>query len=407
MRLSYVVVGGQRPVPVVVVRAGILVRLFARRVELVPLAQPVVLVACCVYIDGGVAVVVGCQHHVQSLNQQVALAVFQRRHQRMTVTVFFSEHCLLAHTGLYVLIHMRIGEPHHQPVCPRFACDTRFRYDRLIVIIVVEAAHSHLLRLVEAARIEILYGSVHPVVVVRIVLESIDLIGETVLQGLSEVYVRLVRVERAVRIGGIGEPPARLFLCHDVDDPAQRVGTEPYGDDTFVHLNALGEAHRDVVKSERTPHTFLRNSVDEHLYMLAAETVDHQLHVRAHASALAQFHSWRGGERVAQVLCGVLHASRINGNGVVGRTLHPADTCRRDRHGIKFYNVGGEFEIEPLQSVAAHLYLPVRVFIAQCRYRDCIFTLRCRYGVVSVTVCPGTEWSALKVYGGKVYRSVI
>lgn len=60
MRLSYVVVGGQRSVPVVVVRAGILVRLFARRVELVPLAQPVVLVACCVYIDGGVAVVVGC-----------------------------------------------------------------------------------------------------------------------------------------------------------------------------------------------------------------------------------------------------------------------------------------------------------------------------------------------------------
>ena len=114
----------------------------------------------------------------------------------------------------------------------------------------MEAADTHLLRIVEAARLKVLDGSVHVVVVVRIVLEGIDLVGEAVLQGLTEVDERLVRVEGTVGVGSVEEPASRLFLRHDVDDAAQCVRSKADGDDTLVDFNAFGEADGDVVQSE-------------------------------------------------------------------------------------------------------------------------------------------------------------
>ena len=65
-------------IPVVVVGAAVLARLFAGRVQGLTLAQPVVLVVGRIHVGSGVAVVVGRQCQVEALYQQVAFAVLQR-----------------------------------------------------------------------------------------------------------------------------------------------------------------------------------------------------------------------------------------------------------------------------------------------------------------------------------------
>ena len=71
------VVQGEGGVPVVVVGARVLVRLFAGGVLPPALSPPVVFVPRGVHVGGGVAVVVGRQHEVQPPQQQVALAVLR------------------------------------------------------------------------------------------------------------------------------------------------------------------------------------------------------------------------------------------------------------------------------------------------------------------------------------------
>ena len=107
----------------------------------------------------------------------------------MAEAVLFSEDCLLAYTGLYVLVHVRIGETEHQPVCPTFVHNTRFGHNGFVVVSIIETLHAHLLTFVETARLKILYRHIYMIIVVRVVLKGIDFIAETVLESLSEVNV--------------------------------------------------------------------------------------------------------------------------------------------------------------------------------------------------------------------------
>ena len=61
----------------------------------------------------------------------------------------------------------------------------------------------------------------------------------------------------------------------------------------FIHFNTVGKIHRDIVQPERASDTFLRNTVDKHLYVFPAEAVQHELHVRTYPARLAQFHARR------------------------------------------------------------------------------------------------------------------
>ena len=75
------VIQGQCTVPIVIIGTGILAGLFAGAVQRMFLTKPVVFVAGSIHIRSGIAIVVGCQHHIQPLDYQVAFAVFHRRHQ--------------------------------------------------------------------------------------------------------------------------------------------------------------------------------------------------------------------------------------------------------------------------------------------------------------------------------------
>ena len=132
-----------------------------------------------------------------------------------------------------------------------------FTDDRLVVVGVVEAFHAYFVPRVDIGRNravgiegEYFRVDIHLVVIVRIVLEGIDFVGEAALERLPEVDIRLVGVERAIRVGGIQEPAVALLLGDDVDDAPDGIRSEADRHDTLVNLDAFGETSRNVVQSE-------------------------------------------------------------------------------------------------------------------------------------------------------------
>ena len=121
----------------------------------------------------------------------------------MSLAVLLSVDDFLAHAGLYVLIHIGIGETQQQAVRPALVNDAQFADNCFVVVGVVEAFHPFFLASVDTTCFEVFYRGVYIVVIVRIVLERVDLVGEAVLEGLAEVDVRFMRVERTVGIGGV------------------------------------------------------------------------------------------------------------------------------------------------------------------------------------------------------------
>ena len=82
----------------------------------------------------------------------------------MAFTMLLTVYDFLTDTGLYILIHVRIGKPQHQTIRP--------------VLIPVNSAG-----------FEIFYRCLEVIIIIRIILESIDFISKTILEGLSEVDV--------------------------------------------------------------------------------------------------------------------------------------------------------------------------------------------------------------------------
>ena len=250
MLVADAIVDGSRSVPVVIGRAEELIGLFAWRAQRPNLAAPVVFIVRSVDIVSDVVVVVSRQHHVQPLRQQIALAVFHRRHQRIALAVFRTEHHFLAHTRLYVLVHVGSRETERQPVGPAFADNSDFCHDSLIVIHVVETLHCLLFPHVDSSRRKILHRSFYLVVVVGIILEKVYLIHQSVFECLPEINKRLVGVKRTVRIGSIQKPAVFLFLCNDIDDTADGIRAEPNRNHSPVNFNTLGKIHRYIIEAE-------------------------------------------------------------------------------------------------------------------------------------------------------------
>ena len=196
----------------------------------------------------------------------------------MPFTMLFAKDGILPYARLHVLIHIGIGEAKQQTVCPGLVDHADLSDDRLIVISIVETLHSLGLLAVETAGLEILHRRVHPIVVVRIVLESVDLVCETIRQCLSEIDVRLMRVERSIRVGGVEEPTvliarATALLGDDVDHATYGVRPEADRHDALVDFDPLREVGRDIVQPERAADALLRHAIDENLDMLATEAI--------------------------------------------------------------------------------------------------------------------------------------
>ena len=336
-------------VPVLVGRFVVLIRLLAGTGQGLAVAQPVVLPRGSVDVLRQVVVVIGGEDEVETFHQEVALAVLQRGDKRVALAVFLPEDDVLVDACLYLLVIIGPGEAQHQAVGPGLACHAQLANHRLVVEAVVES-----LDVVNLAGVGVLGDAVvaelgdvvvDVIVVVRQVLEGVNLIREAVLQCLAEAGVRLVGVERAIRVGGIQVPALALFGGDDIDHAAQRVRAEAHGNHAFVDLDALGIVHRQVVEVERLPCPFLRHPINEDLDMAAAEAVQHQLHVRAHAATLAELHARSLGQGVAQGLGGIVQLGGIHGHGVVGRTLHAAHAGSGDHHLIQLAVFGAEGEV--------------------------------------------------------------
>ena len=80
--------------------------------------------------------------------------------------------------------------------------------------------------------------------------------------------------------------------------------------------------------------------------MAAAESVEHELHVRAYAAAFAEFHAGCLGQCVAQGAGGVLQGGGVDGDGVVGGAADAADAGGGDDEFVQLLVVGVELEVE-------------------------------------------------------------
>ena len=130
--------------------------------------------------------------------------------------------------------------------------------------------------------------------------------------------------------------PSRLWrLGDDVDHPANGVCAESHRDNAFVHLDVLGKIDRYIVEAERTSDAFLRNAVDEHLDMFPAETVERYVHVRSHTAGLANLHTRRSCQRVAERFSCISQCARVNGYRVESRMPQPAKPSCGDFHFAK------------------------------------------------------------------------
>ena len=341
------VVGGKRTVPVIVVGARVLVGLLSGRVQRLPFPVPVVFIGSGIHIGRQVLVVVDGQHYIQSLRKQVALIILQRRHQRMSLAVFLPVHDVLPYAGLYILVHIGVSETEHQTVRPLLVDNAYLADNCFIVVSIVEAPYAHLLVTVYPARFKVLHRGVDAVVIVRIVLKRVDFVRKTILEGLPEVHVGLMRIERTVRVGRIQKPAAAFLVRNDIDNPADGIRAESHRNYALVHLDAVGKIHGDIVQRKRASDAFLRHAVYKDLYMLPAEAVQHELHVRPYPARLAQFHSRRFGQCIAQVSGSVLQLFRIHRHGVECRPLDTAHARRHHRYFVQLLSFGGDCDILP------------------------------------------------------------
>lgn len=202
---------------------------------------------------------------------------------------------------------------------------------------IVETFHAFFVFRIEPSGFEILHRGIHVIIVVRIVLESIDLVGETVIQRLPEVDIRFMGIERSVGIGGIEEPVTALFIRHDIDHAADGIRPEADRNNAFVDFDAFSKIDRDIVQRKRIADSFLRHAVDKHLHMFSAESVQHQLHIRSDTARLTEFHPRRFRKGIAQALGRVLKFFGVYRDGVEGRTFQTAYPVGNDDYFIQFF----------------------------------------------------------------------
>ena len=306
-------------------------------------------------------VIVGCQCQVKIPDQQVVFLVLHRRHERIAVAELLAEHRFLIHTRLYFLVEVGISQTEHQAVGPGLSREAQLCDDSFIVELVVETFHPILLsvlrREIDASvfhDLETAYLVVDVIIVVRKVLECIDFVSEAVGECLAEIHVRLVRVEGSVRVGCIQEPVALTLVGHDVDYSPDGIRTESYGDDSFIDLNPFRIVDRNVIDVESRSGSFLRYAVDEHLHMVSAESVQHQLHVGADASRFTQLHARELLKGFSQILGRVLKFLCIDSHRIECRLLDPADSAGHHFHFFQFRERRLQHDVLPGASVRSN-----------------------------------------------------
>ena len=150
------------------------------------------------------------------------------------------------------------------------------------------------------------YPVVDVVVIVRIVLERIDLIKQAAFEFVRNVEVGLMRVKRTKTIGGINRKAINILLGHYIHHSANSISTETYRNHTLIDLDTLGIINRQVIKAESRTRTFLWHTVDKDFNVAAAEAIQHNLVIRPHASCFSHSHTRQSRQRLTEIFGGVL-----------------------------------------------------------------------------------------------------
>ena len=104
MGITKAIVSCKRCIPICILLLAILVVLLAGSSLRYAVAKPVVQISCRVHIRSKVMIVIGRQSYIQPFRQQIALTIFQRRNQRVSMTMLFTKHNVLINAGLYFFI---------------------------------------------------------------------------------------------------------------------------------------------------------------------------------------------------------------------------------------------------------------------------------------------------------------
>ena len=201
----------------------------------------------------------------------------------MSFPMLVAKDGFLIDTRLYLFIKTGIRETQHQTVCPRLIHNTYLSDNSLVMIGIIEAFYPTDIRLVyrreaDAAivtQLKLTYPIMDMIIIIRIILESIEFIRQSVLQRLSPVDITLVCMKRAIRIGRIEKPGPTMLVCHHIHDSSQCIRSEFYRNHSFIYFNAIGKVHRNIVQAESSTGSFLRYSIDENLDVLPAEPIQH------------------------------------------------------------------------------------------------------------------------------------
>ena len=376
-------------VPVVVIVAQVQVVLFAGGVAQHAFATPVERIGRRVDVGGEVAIIVGRQHQIEAIVQQIALGILERRHEGMAETILLAVDNFLTHTVLYVFVHAGQGETEQKTVGPG-AIDHATAYGQGFVVVgVVETAHPFGMAEIDAPVGKVFHGSRDGIVIVGIVLEGTHFHFPSRCPSAVPIERALVRVERAAGVGSV-DVPARLWsLGDDVDDSTDGIGAESDGDNAFVDLDALGKIDGDIIESEGAAHPFLGHSVDKDLNVLATEAVERDVHVRTHATGFAHFHTRCRAQRLAEGLGGVLQRARVDSDGVVGGMAQATEPTGGDFHFVKAVFERREAEVECDHAVGCRLQDLCELPIADGRSGKgaCAFKMRKTIDPRRVTHC--------------------
>ena len=142
----------------------------------------------------------------------------------MSFPMLVAKNGFLIDTRLYLFIKTGIRETQHQTICPRLIHNTYLSDNSLVMIGIIEALYPTDIRLVyrreaDAAivtQLKLTHPIMDMIIIVRIILESIEFIRQSVLQRLSPVDITLVRMKRAIRIGRIEKPGTTMLVCHHI-----------------------------------------------------------------------------------------------------------------------------------------------------------------------------------------------
>ena len=157
---------------------------------------------------------------------------------------------------------------------------------------------------------------------------------------MPELYRRAMGIERAIGVGAVEKPPSVPAVGDHIYHATNGIGAESHRHHTLIHLDAVGEAHRDIVESERLSYTLLWHAVDENFHALSAHAIEHKRHIGPYTARFAQFQPRSLGKGIAEAFGGVEHATGIHGDGVESRALHSAHTGGAHHHLFELHLTG-------------------------------------------------------------------